>query len=179
MKWITATSLFLLLALALAACDSGGSSPAAGGNGHAASPPAGIKLGAQPCPVAVKDASHWNAVVVLAVNQTVESVTCGNLIGISALQAVVTVRHTGDDHILDVSIYNNITGSNPTQLFTLRGLLHGDAKISGYNTLLSGQADPPSSLNKGLPRTELEQDLYREFQWSDSARTFVQIALCL
>ena len=169
---VTAPLLFFLVVVILAGCDSGGSPSA----GSSASPSAGIQLGAQPCPRAVKDPAHWNALVGLAADQTLEGVTCGNLIGIAALQAVVTVRHAGIDRVLDVFIYNHITASNPAQLFALRGLLRGDAKISGYNTLLTGQADPHSSLNKGLPESELEQDLYREFQWSDSARTFVQIA---
>src|SRR5579884_2036292 len=173
-RWLFAVaSLFLLFALILTACDSG--NPPAG-NEHASSSSAGIELGAQACPNAVKEPSHWNAIVGLAADQTIESVTCGNLMGISALQTVVTVRHTGSDHVLDVSIYNNITNSKPTLLFALRGLLHGDAKISGYNTLLTGQADLHSSINKGLPQNELEVDLYREFQWLDSARTFVPVA---
>src|SRR5213082_2511278 len=177
LRWvIIAILLSTLLTLALAGCDSGGSPSAGSAHGPAASTSAGIRLGAQPCPGAVKNSAHWNTIVALAADQTIESVTCGNLIGISALQAVVTVRHADIDRVLDVFIYNNIARSNPTLLFALRGLLQGDAKFSGYNSLLTGQADPHSSLNKGLPQTELEQDLYREFQWSDSARTFVQIA---
>jgi len=88
---------------------------------------------------------------------------------------VVTVRHADSARTLDVFIYNNITDPNPTQLFSLPGLLHGDANISGYNTLLTGQADPQSALNKGLTTTELAQDLFREFKWSDSAGTLVQV----
>lgn len=176
-RWrFTVILLYLLLALALAACNSGGNPPAGSGNGHASSSSAGIQLGVQPCPSAVKDSIHWNTIVGLVADQTIEGVTCGNLIGTSELQTVVNVRHADSDRILDVSIFNNIMSSTPMLLFALRGLLHGDAKISGYNTLLTGQADPHSSLNKGLPQTGLEQDLYHEYQWSDSARTFVPVA---
>lgn len=170
-----AASIILLLALTLVACDSGRNPPAGSGNGYVPASSASIQLGAQPCPNGVKDPTHWNAIVRLAADQMVESVTCGNLIGTTELQAVVIVRHAGSDRVLDVSLYNDITNSHPTLMFALDGLLHGDAKISGYSTLLTGQADPHSSLNKGLPRTELEQDLYREFKWSDSARTFVPV----
>jgi len=173
------TGTLLLLAFVLAACDlssGSGGSPTATNNVHLTPTSSGILLGAQTCPDVVKDPAHWNAVVGLSSGQTAESVICGNLMGIPALQAVVTVRHSGSDRMLDIAIYNNITASSPTQVFALRGLLHGDARISGYNTLLTGQADPHSRLNKGLPSSELQQDLYREFKWSDSARTFVQIA---
>ncbi len=135
----------------------------------------GIQLGAQPCPDAAKNPIHWNAIVNLRAHQTVERVICGNLIGIPALQAVVAVRHAGDDRVLDITVYNDITGNSPTRLFALRGLLHGDVSISGYNTLLTAQADPHSSLNKGLSPAQFEQDLFREFKWSDRARTLVQI----
>src|SRR5947209_19476729 len=93
-RWrFTASLLYLLLALALAACNSGGNPPAGSGNGHASSSSAGIQLGTQPCPSPVKEPVHWNAIVGLAADQTIGSVTCGNLIGSSALQALVTVRH--------------------------------------------------------------------------------------
>ncbi len=177
MRWrFMATWLFFLLTLTLVACDSGGNPPAGSGNGHATSSSAEIQLGAQPCPSALKEAAHWNPIVGVSTDEMIESITCGNLIGTSELQVVVTVRHAGSDRVLDALIYNNITSSNPTLMFTLHGLLHGDAKISGYNTLLTGQADPHSSLNRGLTQAELEQDLYREFQWSDKARTFVPVA---
>jgi len=107
--------------------------------------------------------------------QTVE-VICGNLVGIPTLQAVVAVRHTGDARVLDIAVYDNIFSSTPVQLFALHGLLHGDVKISGYNTLLTAQSDPHSSLNKSLSPPQYEQDLFREFKWSDRAGTLVQVA---
>jgi len=87
---------------------------------------------------------------------------------------ILGVRHAGDDRMLDITVYNDITSNSPTQLFALHGLLHGDVSISGYNTLLTAQADPHSSLNKGLSPAQFEQDLFREFKWSDPARTLIQ-----
>jgi hypothetical protein len=186
-RWkATGTSLFLLLTLILSACslNLGGSSTvnsqATPRNGNTQVKPTSaglrIQLGAQPCPDVVKEPAHWSAVIGLGAGQTVEQALCGNLMGVSALQAVVLVRHPGDDHILDVSVYNDITGSSPAVVFTQRGLVQGDARISGYNTLLTAQADPHSSVNKALPVSQLARDLFREFKWSDSAGTFVQVA---
>jgi hypothetical protein len=103
-------------------------------------------------------------------------VSCGNLIGNTSLQALVTVRNTGSGGILDVYVYNNITNPNPVQLFKLLSLAQGDARISLYNTILTGEVDANSSINKGKPDAELTQDLFREFKWSDGAGTFVPVS---
>jgi hypothetical protein len=95
--------------------------------------------------------------------------------GTSTLQALITVDKGGSGAILDVYVYNNITDANPTLLFKLQDLIHGDAKISGYNTVLTKEVDQNSSLNKGQPGAALMPDLFREFQWSDGAGTLVQI----
>jgi len=172
------TVLSLLLAFILTACsfDGIGANPAVIQHSNEQLTPVtlGIQLGEQPCPALVKNPAHWTTVVGLQ-GQTVE-VICGNLVGIPALQAVVAVRHPGDARVLDIVVYNNIFSSTPVQLFALHGLLHGDVKISGYNTLITAQSDPHSSLNKSLSVPQYEQDLFREFKWSDRARTLVQVA---
>jgi len=171
--------LSLLLAFILTACsfDGIGTNPAAIQHSNEQLTPVtpGIQLGEQPCPALVKNPAHWSGVVGLQIGQTVE-VICGNLVGIPALQAVVAVRHPGDTRVLDITVYNNIFSDTPVQLFALHGLLHGDVKISGYNTLLTAQSDPHSSLNKSLSPPQYEQDLFREFKWSDRAGTLVQVA---
>jgi len=167
---------FVLLAFMLTACSFIGGSPTPSRSTEQLTPPsAGIQLGEQPCPAEVKDPAYWNAIVNPGSGQTVESVMCGNLVGLSTLQAVVAVRHTGDDHTLDIFIFSHLTAGKPSQLFTLSGLLHGDVKISGYNTVLTAQSDPHSRLNEKLSPAEYEQDLFREFKWSDRALTFVQV----
>ncbi len=169
----------LALAFILTACsfDVIGASPATIQHSNEQLTPVtpGIQLGEQPCPALLKNPAHWTTVVGLHIGQTVE-VICGNLAGIPVLQAVVAVRHTGDARVLDIAVYNNIFSNTPVQLFALSGLLHGDVKISGYNTLLTAQSDPHSSLNKSLSPPQYEQDLFREYKWSDRARTLVQVA---
>lgn len=133
-----------------------------------------IRLGAQPCPGTIKDPASWKTSVALDANQTVEHVLCGYLLGIPILQAVVTVRHTGPDGMLDVFIYTNITSTHPTDVFNVQGLMHGDTKISGYNTLLTAQEDPNSAYNTAQAG-QWTVDLYHEYKWSDSAKSLVQI----
>jgi len=101
---------------------------------------------------------------------------CGYLMGVPTLQAVIKVRYGGTDGLLDIDVYANIAGTNPSRIFRLKGLPHGDVGISNYNTLLTGEIDPKSSQQAGVPSTQVQQDLYREFRWSDSAGTLVQIA---
>jgi hypothetical protein len=96
--------------------------------------------------------------------------------GVPTLQAVVKVRYGGTDALLDIDVYTNITGTNPSRIFHLKGLPHGDVGISNYNTLLTGEIDQKSSQQAGVPSTSVQQDLYREFRWSDGAGTLVQIA---
>src|SRR6266849_2421663 len=168
--------LLVLLVFMLTACSLIGGNPTPTSSNEQLTPTSsGIELGEQPCPGQVKDPAYWNTIVTSGAGQTIERVMCGNLVGLSTLQAVVAVRHAGSDHILDIFIYSHLASGEPTQLFALSGLLHGDVKISGYNTVLTAQSDPHSSLNKRLSSAEFEQDLFREFKWSDSALTFVQV----
>src|SRR5258706_10828278 len=183
MRWLfTGPVALLLLTLILSACnpDVGGgrsASPTASahhGDTHTV-PTVGIQLGRQPCPNEVKDLAHWKGMVGIDSRQTVEEVLCGFLMGVPTLQAVVKVRSSSMDRLLDIHVYTAITSTNPTPIFSLRGLLHGDAVVSHYNTLMTAQADPNSSQNKGVPVAQLQTDLYREFKWSDSAGTLIQV----
>lgn len=182
-------SLLLLLAGLLSACSMPGGSGSSGG--HASSSPTtlatssvststptpGIGLGQQPCPVAVSVPSHWDPVIPTQANVSkVESVTCANLMGNPTLQALVIVRFDGTGSNLDLYVYNNITDANPTQVFKLQGLYHGAAKISNYNTVLTGEVDQNSAINVGKSNAGLTQDLFREFKWSDGAGTFVPVS---
>src|SRR5258706_9343708 len=183
-RWLfTGPVVLLLLTLILSACnpDVGGGrsgSPTASaqhGNVHMIPTP-GIQLGRQPCPNEVKDLAHWKGIVGIDSTQTVEGVLCGFLMGVPTLQAVVKVRSSSMDRLLDIHVYTSITSTKPTQIFSPKGLLHGDAAVSNYNTLMTAQADPNSSQNKGVPVAQLQTDLYREFKWSDSAGTLIQVA---
>jgi hypothetical protein len=181
--------LLFTVTLMLSACSPGGSSGAnttpttgkttpggPGGNTTPTTAP-GIGLGARRCPDAVKDPAHWNPIIPTQSNTSkVEAVSCGNLIGNTSLQALVTVRSSGSGGLLDVYVFNNITGPNPVQLFKLLSLGEGDAKISLYNSVLTSEVDANSSINKGKADAQLTPDLFREFKWSDGAGTFVPVS---
>jgi len=185
----TSVTLFLFIVLALAACSGPG-----GSSGSASTPTASstttvgkatvtptttpqIQLGKQTCPDAVKAPSHWDAIIPTQANvNKVESVLCGNLVGNPSLQALVTVRANGTGAVLDVYVYNHITDPNPAQIFKLQNLYKGDARISGYNTVLTAEVDQASSVNKNsISNAALVQDLFREFKWSDGAGTLVPV----
>jgi Immunoglobulin-like domain of bacterial spore germination len=185
----TSVTLFLFVTLTLAACSGPG-----GSNGSASTPTVSttttaekatvtptttpqIQLGTQPCPDAVKAPSYWDAIIPTQANvNKVESVLCGNLVGNTSLQALVTVRANGTGAILDIYVYNHITDPNPAQIFKLQNLYKGDARISGYNTVLTAEVDQASSVNKNsTSNAALVQDLFREFKWSDGAGTLVPV----
>ena len=191
-SYFISISLCLLITLFFAACSGPGgtsgstSTPTASGSttttstGHATVTPTTtpqIQLGTQPCPDAVKTPAHWDAIIPTQANVTkVESVLCGNLVGNTTLQALITVRSNGSGALLDVYVYNHITDPNPTQIFRLQNLYKGDAKISGYNTVLTAEVDSASSVNKNsTANASLVVDLYREFKWSDGAGTLVPV----
>ena len=185
-------SLLLLVFLVLTGCsgiggNGGGATPTArgspssrGGNGLTATATASqtpvVRLGAQPCPEAIKDPGHWTAIIAPTSTSKVESVSCGNLRGTPSLQALVMVRNEGSGAILDVYVYDHIADPSPVQLFKLQSLTKGDAKISVYNTVMTAEVDPNSSINKGRPDANMTQDLFREFKWSDGAGTLVPVA---
>ncbi|TMC19715.1 MAG: hypothetical protein E6J33_05260, partial [Chloroflexi bacterium] len=170
-------NLALLLTLTLSACNGAGSTTTANstatrsagiGNSSTTTGSAPqLKLGTRPCPEAVKDPSYWDPIVGTQANVSkVESVSCANLVGSSSLQALITVRYDGTGQVLDVYVYNNITDPSPTQIFKLQNLYKGNARISGYNTLLTAEVDQDSSVNKHVSsNATLTQDLFREFKW--------------
>ena len=179
--------LALLLTLILSACNGAGSTTTANstatrsagiGNSSTTTGSAPhLKLGTRPCPEAVKDPSYWDPIVGTQANVSkVESVSCANLVGSSSLQALITVRYDGTGQVLDVYVYNNITDPSPTQIFKLQNLYKGNARISGYNTLLTAEVDQDSSVNKHVSsNATLTQDLFREFKWSDGAGTLIPV----
>jgi len=185
-----ATSFVLIVSFTLVACGGSGNSSnssipvtqttASGRNsasGITATASPYISLGSRPCPDAVKALAHWDAIIPTQNGVTqVETVTCGNLIGNSTLQALVKVRYQGTGQILDVYVYNDITSPNPSQLFKLQNLYKGNAEISAYNTVLTSEVDQNSSINAGKANANLTQDLFREFKWSDGAGTFVPVS---
>jgi hypothetical protein len=179
-RWLLAVLLVsLALSIVLSACnhDSGGGS---GSSTRTTKPPAAtaarIQLGPQSCPAPVQAAAHWETIMATSATQKVEGVLCGYLMGVPSLQAVVKVRYGGTDGLLDIDVYTNITSTSPSRIFRLKGLPHGDVGISNYNTLLTGEIDLKSGQNAGAPSTQMQQDLCREFRWSDRAGTLVQIA---
>src|SRR5260370_12082253 len=61
-----------------------------------------------------------------------------------------------------------------TRVLQTLGLVKGDARIRGYNPVLTAQADELSALNAGKPESAMTADLFREFKWSASAGKLVQ-----
>jgi len=113
-------------------------------------PAPGTNLGPQAGPSPVKDPAYWDAIIGTQPGTSkVESVSIANIIGAPSLQALVTVRYTGAEARLDVYVFTNIISAKPTRLFKLAGLVKGDAKISGYNTVMTAEVDKNSTLNAG------------------------------
>lgn len=179
-------SVFALCALLFAACSGGSGANGSGATpqaqnttttGSGVTPTPGIAEGPQSCPISVQDPAHWDPIVPTQNGTSkVETVSCGYLMGVPSLQAMIMVRHTGTGGILDVYVYNNIVSASPAQIFKLQGLYKGDAKISLYNTVMTAEVDLNSSANLNQSNAGLRQDLYREFKWSDSLGTLVPIA---
>lgn len=172
-------SLLLLLMLALPACSNNTPATATGlGTTSSVSVTTSLpqkSLGPQKCPGKAADPSYWDAVLGSKSGLKVEKVSCGNLIGKPALQALVVARVIGSaPAIRSAFVFDKINSSNPKLLFKVEHLYHGDAKISGYNTVLTAEVDLNSSINKGKPDGQLTVDLFREFKWSDAARSFKQ-----
>ena len=172
-------ALVLLIIIVVAIARAGGSSPSSGtthtrvGQLPTAVTPAGIQLGPQRCPAAVQSGAHWETLMGTSATQQVEGVLCGYLMGIPSLQAVVKVRSGGSAGLLDIAVYTSITSTHPSPIFRLQGLPHGEVGISNYNTLLTAELERKPSQVLSTP---VQPDLYREFKWSDSAGTLVQIA---
>jgi len=160
--------LLLLLMLWISGCDATGGQMETGL--RPAPTAASVLLGPQPCPAPVQASSFWARFVHPTGVQKVEGVACGYLMGQPVLQAVVMVRSSGPDRLLDLHVFTNLAGSAPAEIFKLIGLQGGAAKISNYNTLLTDQDGWQPFQN-----TQIRHTLAREFKWSDSAHTLVQV----
>jgi hypothetical protein len=174
--------LCLAIALFLTACNNNstnvvlpptGTTSSTGGSSNptpVASASRGILLGPQPCPNAVKDPAHWDAIIPTQPNVSkVEGVTCGFLTGTPTLQALITVRYNDTGKTLDVYVYNNIESASPNQIFKLLSLYDGSATISQRNTVMTGEVDQNSSINKGKDSASFTRDLFREFNTASFA----------
>jgi hypothetical protein len=138
------------------------------------SPTPGVVLGPQNGPPGVSDLAYWDRILgTKGTNGKVESVSFANVLGNPTLQALVTVRHSDAISTLDVYVFNHITSAKPTQLFKLTGLIKGEAKISGYNSILTGEV---SVLNASAPLSRTTPDLFREFEWNQGEGTLTQVA---
>lgn len=136
-----------------------------------------VVLGPQPCPAAVANPTYWEPIIApyaYGGSHHIEQVSCADMMGTSTLQALVTVRRADTDNTLDIFVFTNITNAQPTRIFQLMGLVKGDAKISGYSTVMTAQVDELSAINQGKPVSSMTADLFREFKWSASAGTLVQ-----
>jgi hypothetical protein len=137
----------------------------------------GVILGPQQCPAGIGDAARWNTHIGTNHGErSVEQVSCAHLTGTSTLQSLVTVRHKGSNRLLDVFVFDQISSTSPRQLFKLSGLIKGEAKISGYNTILTAQVDTNSRANAGKSASTMMADVFREFDWSATIGTLVQVA---
>ena len=136
----------------------------------------GVVLGPRACPGNVGEPGYWDHILGTQPGTTeVARVSCANLQGTTTIQALVTVSHTDGTNIVDVYIYDDITQLHPDQLFKQANLLMGDAKVSGYNTVIIAEADVNSALNKSQAMSSMQRDLFREFQWNTSEQAFAQV----
>lgn len=157
-----ASALVVLVMLVLAGC---------GGTG---TPPSTTPTTTSTPSTALTDPAHWGPIVGLHDGDTVEGVSLGHLLGDNSQQALVTVRIAGAGGFVTVYVYDQITKAQPTRLFSVNGLLLGEARISPANTLLTAQAAGAAGTTHAQ-LSGLVQDVYREFKWSASAKTFEQV----
>ncbi len=151
--------------------------PTPGGSDTTPTPTPGVVLGPQPGPPGVIDPAYWDRIIgTQGTNGKVESVSFANILGNPTLQALVTVRHGDASSTLDVYVFDKITNTKPVQLFKMQGLVQGEAKISGYNTILTAEVDANSTLNVSKNSGQWTRDLFREFEWNQGEGTLVQVA---
>ncbi|HEX7736939.1 MAG TPA: Gmad2 immunoglobulin-like domain-containing protein [Ktedonobacteraceae bacterium] len=146
---------------------------------QSATPQQSLARGPRPCPEQVASSAYWEPIVApyaYGGAHHVEQVSCANIQGTPALQALVTVRRADAARTLDVFVFTNILDARPMKLFQLMGLVQGDAKISAYSTLMTAQADQLSAPNAGKATSAMTADLFREFKWSANPKTLVQTA---
>src|SRR5947208_3024015 len=111
----------------------------------ALSPLSQSTLGPQPCPGKANNLSYWDNIIRTSGDAKVESVSCAKFMTSPGLQALVLVRHHSTGSIANVYVYAKILSDKPARIFKLSGLLHGKAKISVYNTVLTAQAQNSST----------------------------------
>jgi len=141
------------------------------------SPSPGVTQGPQHGPPGVNTLAYWDQILgTQGTNGKVESVSFANILGNPTLQALVTVRHSNANSTLDVYVFDKITSAKPTQLFKIQGLVKGNAKISGYNSVMTAEVDQNSVLNAGKSSGQWTQDLFREFEWNQGEGSLVQVA---
>lgn len=140
-------------------------------------PTPGVTQGPQNGPPDVNETAYWDRILsTQGTNGRVEAVSFANVLDNPSLQALVTVRHRDATRTLDVYVFDQVTGARPVQLFALKGLVKGDAKISSYNSVLTAEVDQSSPANAGKPGGQWTQDLFREFAWNQGEGTLVQVA---
>lgn len=127
------------------------------------------------CPGVVRTNGYWNKLLHTqhGIN-AVESVTCASMKGDGTPQALVLVRNDGTGHILNLYVYDGLGNAAPQQIFTVEALYKGSARISPYNTIITGEADTLSAGNRNKPNIGILPDVYREFKWSAYNHAFVQ-----
>jgi hypothetical protein len=137
-------------------------------------PSQGVTQEPQNGPSSVNTLAYWDTILgTQGTNGKVESVSFANVMGNSNSQALVTVRHSDANSTLDVYVFNNITSKSPVQIFKLDGLIKGEAKISYYNSIMTGEVDLNSRPNAGNTVSQMQLDLYREFAWTNGSMTQV------
>ena len=138
-----------------------------------------VKVLINPNPsTSIQEPAYWTQFVSAPpAIRVADSVSFGHLLGNDSWQAVVVARDIlgGGPVYRDVFVFDNINASQPQLLWHESRLLHGDAKVSGYNTVMTAQVDVNSSINKGKTEAGLTTDLFREFKWSTKSGTFVQV----
>jgi hypothetical protein len=173
--------VLVLLVFILSACNTPGQgtnqTASTNDNNSSSNPTTTIQTGPQSCPAAVSSTTYWDPIVPTQTDiNHVAQVTCAHLLGNSSIQALITVQATGPGAPLDVYVYDHITTPNPNRIFLLQDLYKGEAKISGYDTLMTGEVNQNSLANKNQSSNNMTVDLYREFQWSPDANTLVPVA---
>lgn len=164
-------------AFATPTTGSAATAPAKPGSTATGAPTQAVHSAPQACPASVATPTYWQPIVspyAYGGSWQVALVECASLTGTSALQALVTVRRADTSQTLDVFVFTDILNAHPAKIFQLLGLLKGDAKISGYRTVMTAQVDTLSALNAGKAISAMTVDLFREFKWSASTGTLTQ-----
>ena len=137
-------------------------------------PAPGVTNGPQNGPSGVNTTAYWDTILgTKDTNGKVESVSFANVMGNPTLQALVTVRHSDANNTLDVYVFDEITSKNPVKIFTLDGLIQGQAKISYYNSIMTAEVNPNASLYAGKSPLQMTTNIFREFAWINGTMTQV------